>query len=286
MLVITVVSFCSPTAVNLVGTVRSSNSGGFVAGVASLGNHLFIVRQHGRYIEVFDAMTYTFLHQLDVLGFKVDYISRLLACAAHSCLYISQWDKMAIYRVDLAHNNEVISWKVKSNPKAISISKAANLLVVCRGKPDVLEEYTTGGSLVRQIQLQTIRTHHAVELDDGRFVCCQGSEDDEPHRVCILTADGQVVYSYGNERGSAKGLLNVPVFMAVDRRGFIFVANFSDNRIVVLNPLLSWVRDLTVDDKEHEIVFLAMCSVDSRDRLFVGDVDASRIFVFDDLETI
>jgi hypothetical protein len=266
--------------------VRPSGSGGYVVGVTSLGNHLFIIRYEGQCIEVFDASTYQFLHQLDVLGFKIDYISRLVACGTHRCLYISQWSDRAVYRVDLSVENALINWKVSSNPKAISISKAANLLVLCRSKPDVLEEYTTRGSLVRQIQLQTIRTHHAVELDDGRFVCCQGSENDELHRVCILTADGQVVYSYGNDPGSTKGLLNAPVFMAVDRRGFIFVANLCDRRIVVLNPLLSWVRDLAVEGDLAEAVFLAICSVDSRDRLFIGDADVSRIFMFDDLETV
>jgi hypothetical protein len=287
LFVVTVVQFCSPTRIKLIGPSPDDN--GTVISMTSHANKFYIIRLNSRHVEVFDESTFKFLHRMDVLGFTVDCVSTLVACATHNCLYLSRWNKMAIYRIDLADGNEVIDWKVGNDAKAISVNKAANVLVVCRSRPDLLKEYTTRGTLVRQIQLQTVGLHtfSAIQLDDDRFVCCQGFENDDAHRVCIVTAAGQVVYSYGNEPGSAKGLLNAPVYMAVDRRGFIFVANYRDNRIVVLNPLLTWLRDLSVDGAVKERVFLVMCANDPCDRLFVGDnVDGGRIFMFDDLDTI
>jgi hypothetical protein len=66
------------------------------------------------------------------------------------------------------------------------------------------------------------------------------TSDDPLHRVCIVDSDGRVLRSYGGSKGSSNGQLNVPDRIVVN--GFIFVVDFNNHRVLMLNSTLNYVR--------------------------------------------
>ena len=83
---------------------------------------------------------------------------------------------------------------------------------------------------------------HTIQLSSGEFVVCHGITDDLLHRVCLIDSNGHVVKSYGGPKGSGTQQMNVPVHLAVDRNGFVFVADANNYRVLLLSPALTFVR--------------------------------------------
>ena len=77
--------------------------------------------------------------------------------------------------------------------------------------------------------------------------------------------------------GSETGQLNEPQHLAVDKNGFIFVADAGNNRIVVLDSKLEWSRDLQIDVNSP----YSLCLDEQRNQLFVGEGNSenSRVVV-------
>ena len=73
---------------------------------------------------------------------------------------------------------------------------------------------------------------------------CHGDPGDPVHRVCLIGSDGRVVKSYGGQKGSGTLQMNVPAHLAVDRNGFVFVADVINDRVLLLSPALSFVREV------------------------------------------
>jgi len=86
---------------------------------------------------------------------------------------------------------------------------------------------------------------HGVQLTTGQYVVCHGLNSSDLHRVCVVGDDGIVARSYGGQKGSDVGQLNCPRHLAVDKDSqFIFVADGSNDSVVLLNPTLEFVRHI------------------------------------------
>ena len=84
-----------------------------------------------------------------------------------------------------------------------------------------------------------------MQLTSGQFVVSHGWNKSDPvHRVVIVGADGRTRQSYGGPRGPALTQLDAPVRIAVDKNGFILVADQKNRRVLVLSPTLSYVCQL------------------------------------------
>jgi sugar lactone lactonase YvrE len=58
----------------------------------------------------------------------------LTSCVTNNCLYVSDYDKNTVYKVDLKssdNKNKVIKWKVGECPRGLSINSECNLIVAC-----------------------------------------------------------------------------------------------------------------------------------------------------------
>ena len=109
--------------------------------------------------------------------------------------------------------------------------------------------------------------HCAVQLTTGQFVVCHGGWSIDLHRVCIVGDDGKVTHSYGGQRGSDVGQLNGPHYLAVDKDSqFIFVADYGNDRVVLLSPTLEFVRYVSENLYPRRLQF-----DNATRRLFVGD---------------
>jgi DNA-binding beta-propeller fold protein YncE len=139
-----------------------------------------------------------------------------------------------IYRTDLSNPNNVTNstWQVGSYPIGVSVNNAGNVLVTCNSDHK-LQEYTTRGILIREINLQQAgitNPWHSIQLTNDQFLVTHH------HRVCVVNASGELVSSYGSTTaGSANGQLNFPVTVATVKNGCILIADRNNNRIKIWN---------------------------------------------------
>ena len=86
--------------------------------------------------------------------------------------------------------------------------------------------------------------------------------------------------SYGGEEGSGIGQLNGPCYLAVDKDGFIFVADHKNDRIVQLNSSLEFIRDFKPGSVGLDKPMRMHLQEETR-RLYISEYDLQNITVLD-----
>jgi len=257
--------------------VIPSQGRGSVSAVTSLGDDVFVMRFNSQEVEVYDADTFT-LHRhiaVDRLG-----QSRLVACPNNNCLYASDYNQCNIHRVQLSGSNAVKKWSVASCPTGLSVNIAHNLVVACRGS-NKLQEYTTHGSLVREICLQSGVTDpwHAIQLSTGDYVVSQRVT---PGVVSVVGVDGQVIHSYGQSQTSDVGQMKHTSSLAVTKNDYILVADRGNDRILSINRSTGCVQELALSVDGGIQGPFGLRLDESRGRLYVGEFyGQERVLVFD-----
>ena len=239
---------------------------GGVLGIAHLDTELFVCTctRGSERVAAYDLNTYSVTRHVTVPGVKWPW--SLAACKQNNCLYISDYELKCIHRVDLS-DDTCSKWSVKAGPCGVSLTRAFNLLVTL---PQSIEEYTTTGSLIRSITLDASMDdpQHAIELSSGQFVVCHAGS--AQHRVCVVDTTGHIVHSYGGPRGSSTGQLKGPRSLAVDTRGYVFVADCGNHRVQLLSPTLTHLGDVTTPG--HELRRPCALHLDELNgRLYVGE---------------
>jgi DNA-binding beta-propeller fold protein YncE len=250
-----------------------------VVGLTSVDSRLFVLRQSSKQqIKVYDRTTFKLQQTLNVVGLGDDAWNGLTSCVINNCLYVSDYINDTVYKIELTGHIEVSKWRVDgSGPTGLSINAACNLLVTCRGDKKLLE-YTPSGSLVREIRLQsTSQPWHAIQLTSDQFVVCTLNDSD----VVEVNSQGRVVTSYKNQlQSTTRHQFNYPRHLAVDKSNeCIFVADFDNDRIVMLSRSLKCAREFNVSVDGRRLQPLRLYLNQSNSRLYVGS--DCRIFVFD-----
>jgi len=257
--------------------IPSQGRGGLCA-VTTLGDDVFVARYCSQQVEVYDAMTLKLQHHIAVPGLGF-FAHGLVACPNNNCLYMSDGSS-SIHRVELSGSNAVKKWSATSSTYGLSVNIAHNLLVACYWE-NKLQEYTTHGSLVREIHLQSGVTWpwHGIQLSTGDYVVSQCTS---PGVVSVVGADGQVIHSYGQSQTSDVGQIKYPSSLAVTKSDDILVDDEYNNRILSINRSTGCVQQLAllVDcGIQHP---LGLYLDKSRGRLYVGEnAGQHRVLVFD-----
>jgi len=257
--------------------------GYYVTSLASLGDKVFGARQNGQHIDVYDATTFAFQHNLPVPGLGQSCFG-LAACSSNNCLYASDGQYSRIHRVDLSGSSAVKQWSVANGPRGLSVNKEHNVVVACCGAHK-LQEYTTHGTLVREISLQPVGVSspwHAVQLSTGDYVVSQCTS---PGAVSVVGIDGQVVCSYGQSQASNVGPMKSPASLAVTKNDDILVADQSNHRILSLDSSLSSAQVLALSvDSGLQLPF-GLCLDETRGRLYISEgAGGCRVLVFESTE--
>jgi len=252
---------------------------GDVSAVTSLGDEVFVVRWNSQQVEVYDVETFTLQRHITVPGLGT-WSRGLAACDVNQCIYASDWNNECIHRVELSGSNAVKEWSVAGYPTGLSVNKAHNIVVTCCNE-NKLQEYTTHGSLVREICLQAGVTWpwHAIQLSTGHYVVSQCTS---PGVVSVVGVDGQVIHSYGESQTSDVGEMMGPTSLAVTKNEDILVADEDNNRILSIIRSTGCVQELalSVDGGIQEP--RGLCLDESRGRLYVGEWGRKhRVLVFE-----
>ena len=232
------------TAGRVVETILADD---LIRGVTSVDDELFVLLdRNDNQVAVYNINDYKLLRHLHLPELEGDFFNYMTSCRRHRCLYVSHNSSKCTHRFDLS-SSAVTKWSVPYRPYGLSVTPSCNLLVTCgRQTNKLLELSADSGQCVREITLQADIKDlwHAVQLTTGQFVVCHGEGDRNLHRVCLVDDEGKVTRSYDGQSGSDVGELNWPSHFAVDDDSlFIFVADFYNNRVVLLSPTLEFVRD-------------------------------------------
>ena len=204
-------------------------NGGSVTGIATLGNEMFVVRWVNPSIQVYKTDTSGVSIQRNIsVGAGSHTFRGLAACKFNQCLYVSEQNAQTIHKVSPVTNNTVKRWSVNSQPFGVTVNSAHNLLVACHNTHKV-QEFTTDGTVVREINLQPdiANPTHVVQLRSGEFGITQHGS---VHRYCVVGGDGKIV------KGTASGQMSSPFGFAIGKGGTkVLVADYANNRIVLLN---------------------------------------------------
>jgi len=251
--------------------------------VTSLGDEVFVACHNSQDIEVYDAESFTLQCHITVPGLG-SLCYGLAACISNNCLYASDWHNDSIHRVDLSGSNAVKTWSVPSRPAGLSVNKAHNVVMTCYGA-NKLQEYTTHGTLVREISLQhasLTSPRHAVQLSTGDYVVSQCMS---PGVVSVVGVDGQFVHRYDPSQSSDVGQMKYPRGLAVTKNDIILVADSDNKRILSVDCSLSsaQVLALSVDNGIQQPC--GLCLDESRGRLYVAEYRGGRVLVFQTVAT-
>jgi len=246
---------------------------------SSLDDDVFVVRYAGQQVEVYDAVTFALQRNITVQELGSGTYG-MTACARNRCLYLSNRNSRSVHRVELLSSNAVKKWSVASAPRGLSVNIAHNLVVACYGANE-LHEYTTHGSLVREIRLQAgVKSpYHAIQLSTGDYVVSQFTS---PGVVSVVGVDGRVLHSYGQSQTSVVVQMKNPLSLAVTKNDDILVADESNNRILSINRSTGCVQELALSVDGGIQGPRGLCLDESRGRLYVGEVAGQyRVLVFD-----
>jgi len=250
-----------------------------VSAVTSLGDDVFVARYNSEQVEVYDAVTLTLQRRLTVPGLG-RWPSGLAACPNNNCLYASDFH-ISVHRVELSGSNAVKKWSMAGGPAGLSVNSEHNLIVACY-EANKLQEYTTHGSLVREICLQAAVTQpwHAIQLSTGDYVVSQYKSLGV---VSVVGVDGQVVRSYGQSQTSDVGPMKYPISLAVTKNDDILVADMNNDRILSINSSLGYIQELALSVDGGIQRPRGLCLDEPRGRLYVGEATGEcRVLVFDD----
>jgi DNA-binding beta-propeller fold protein YncE len=256
-----------------------------VTGLTTIDNRLFVLRfPCNQRLEQYELSTYKLQGTLRVKSLSDDYARNgLTSCNVNSCLYVCDYGGDMVYRIDLLSNNKVYRWPVGDGPSGVSVNDSSNLLVTCHTTKKI-QEYTSKGSLVREICFPFSETHwpmYTVQVDRDRFVVSRrGAVSD----VIEIDPQGRRLVSYRDKlQSTTKHQFNEPHHFTVDGDGgCIFVADVNNNRILVLDRKSISAREFNPSAesglKEPYCIYLDK----SRGLLFVGEFKrlSGRILIF------
>jgi len=255
--------------------------GDTVGGVTSLGDDVFVVLFDSQQkIEVYDAKTFTLQRHITVPGLG-DSSFGLAACPRNNCLYVSDYFKDSVHRVEPSGNNAVMKWSV-ARPVGLSVNSVHNLLVVSQYESK-LQIFTTRGTLLQVIKLQADvqSAYHAVQLPTGQFLV---SHCGSLHRICLVGVDGAEVRCYGGQKGSQLTQMNNPRGFTVDREGRVLVADRDNDRLLVIDQSLSSAHEMSVCVDGGLKGPYSLWYDQSRRRLYIGEYTGGRVIVIDNLK--
>jgi len=239
---------------------------GYVSGVTILHGVVYIVCRMSSTILRFNATTHQ--RQTDIIVRDMKSPLDIAACEQTSQLYVPDWEG-CVWRVS-AGDADIKRWLPRSASASDtfyvrSLSVTSTRLLVTSLSTCQLTQFDAEGDELRRVQLPDyMEPHHAVESPSGMFVVGHNNARLNKHQISEVNADGTVIRHFS---GSS---LDWTEHVAVDSHGNIFVADFHNQHILLLDAQLK-LRRIVVD--EHQLNYeqpYRLCYREQSGQLLVG----------------
>jgi len=205
------------------------STGQNVTGIATLGDEMFVVRWNDPNIQVYKPNTNDVNVQRTItVGAASNSFRGLAACEFNQCLYVSEVNNQTIQKVSPMTNAKVKQWSVNGQPFGVTVNSAYNLLVACFNT-HIVQEYTTDGNEVRQINLQPGIAYPSlvVQLQSDQFgITHHGGS---VNGYSVVGSDGKIIKS------TTSGQMSSPHGFAVSKGGSkVIVPDYGNSRILLV----------------------------------------------------
>lgn len=253
-----------------------------VTGLTLIRDRLFVLRwPNQQHIDVYDSATLAVQQAaIEVTGLSNCRRNCLSSDAHNNRLYVSDGYQNSVYKLQLsaaADYTMTTKWKVDGRPRSLSVNRLNNVLVLCYCRyANKIQEYTSNGRLVRDIELDKTQVNFAisaVQLNSGHFVCSfHGPE----HGVSVVDTNGRVLRHCTSTKFFWPRQLAV-----IDKKDTVLVADCDNDRIVMLDSSLSCSRDVPVPPGGGFQGPWCLFLDEPRGRLYVGEWGGKRVIVVD-----
>ena len=247
-----------------------------VLAITHLDDSLFVTRVSVAQVSVYDTKSFQLMRQITFAGLS-DRLFGLATSLVNHYLYIADYLNMCVHRVDLSatYNISLKFLNLSASPYDVSMTSTSSVLVLT--DDNSISEYTPAGSLVRKV-FYTNPSWYAMELSTNLWVF---SNRGSVNGVVAISTNGTVTRSFVSAPGSGQTQMNDVRSFAIDSNGYILAADRGNNRIQVVNPTMTAVRQLTLTLTDLQCP-IAIDIDQSHGRLYIGeDCGQQRVLVFD-----
>ena len=251
-----------------------------VTGVTQLHDVVYIVCCVSSTILRFNATTHERLTDIDVKDLREPW--DIVACEQTSRLYVADYRQKCVWQGS-ADGTGVMLWLVKSSSHTLKpdtfrpykLSVTSTRLLVTSIDTKQLIQLDSVGDQLRCVQLPDhMKPFHAVESQTTTFIVShenkqlkQINTNQNQYQISEVNADGQVLRQF---TGSHLLPLGSSQHVAVDSHGNVFVADFDNRRVYLLDAQLK-LRRVIID--EHQLNYKQpwrLCYSEPTGQLFVG----------------
>ena len=221
-----------------------------VMGVTQLHDVVYMVCALSSTILRFNATTHRRLTDINVKDLRKPW--DIAACELTSHVYVADSYPGCVWRVSSDAKDMKRCWtKTPSDefgPWKLSVT-SSRLLVTSLGTNELMQLDEAGGELRRVPLPEHMDPYHAMESPTGTFIVSHQNTELKPwqSQVSEVNTEGQVLRQFS---GSPLSPLGDPEHIAVDSQGNIFVADYHNDRILLLDAQLA-LRRVIID--EHQL---------------------------------
>ena len=261
-----------------------------ITGLAILDEALFIACESSPVVEVYDAITYEFIRRWKI-GLADP--GGIESCKSKKCLYIVGWktcgESRTILKVD-TQGVQITEWSVADSWSSLSVAHDSNVILTVQGENKVIE-YSPDGHVNHEICVElssdsgeAFNLWHSVKLASGNFVVC-GSPvglDGNLHRVFIVDNHGTLQLSFSESDDFNIAKLDEPVYLLVDKDGYLLLADRNNHRVLLFNSNLECQKELLFTENNKLRFPSILCLDTSGGLLHVAESDSreSRVLMF------
>jgi len=246
--------------------------------VTQLHDVVYIVCLQTSTIRRFNATTHQRLTDINITGLR--FPSDIVTCEQTSRLYVADYPP-CVWRVSADGADIKRCWSKSSSdkftPRTLSVT-STRLLVTSRDTGQLLQ-LDAGGDELRRVQLpDDMEPWHAVESPTGTFIVSHKNTQLNQYQISQVNMDGKVLCRFIGSRLSSLG---TPQHVAVDSHGHIFLADYDNGCILLLNAQMTLHRVIV---EEHQLDYkrpYRQCYREQTGQLLVGSYEQKNILVFD-----
>ena len=274
----------------------------YVQAVAAFGNELFVAFSRTSEIKVYHIDTLDFQRRIHVPGLDDPWDM----AATENLLFVSEPDNRMIHKVQL-QEERTTRLTSQSRRLGLSIPAAQNSLLVTCNETNMVFECTFDGKVSREFNSISYGNemecpHHAIELVDSTLCVCHGGNSHGVHRANAKhnfankssknarksgfsfdqypTVAKPVFGVGGLKRENKSDSFNSPSHLACDKSGNVLVADCNNNRVVLLNSRLEYIKEIIPSSEGLKSSF-KICLDEFHRIFFVADSLNKRLLVYD-----
>ena len=257
--------------------IKEESSSGI--GVAWLENKIYVVCYRSNLVHVYpDQEPFDELKDDRIEIKEMKALWGIAASGVSRSIFINDYGNRCIWRIQM-QSKEINRWKIDGEPRGLSINSSNELIVVvvCDSRLYIdVYRCEDGGGRIKKIDVPGLHGLYGsscvVQSSNRNFIIVHWSRDvQQVLLISEVSIDGtKIIRSFDSrsiESNDLKGWAHW--HLSIDEDDNIFVADWDNNRVILLNPRLD-ERQILVNRGQHQIIGpMRLCYVREKQMLIV-----------------